>query len=282
MNIQPKLIAIDIDGTLFNNHSEITPRTQEAIRTCIEKGVEIVISTGRPYAGLPVDILANLGVRYAITANGAAIYEIPSKTCLYENCMDWEIPYEILSQLEGKELHLDAFINGDGYSQTDCAKRLHRLDMPESNKKYIRATRTFTEHLASYIKEQKPNIQKMLINFYPLPDGSFGHRDEVEKLLSTYSEITFLCGGYHNFEFTKTGTTKGSGLLFLCKHLDISPAETMAIGDSENDLDIMNTAAIGVAMGNAHAEVKEIADYVTLSNEEDGVAHALEHFVLKR
>lgn len=281
MNKQIKLVAIDIDGTLFNNKSEITPKTQEMIRTCIQNGVAIVISTGRPYVGLPVETLANLGVRYAITSNGAAIYELPNKTCIYENCMDWKIAYDILSQLEGKELHLDAFIDGDGYSQLNCAERLHRLDMPESNKKYIRATRTFTEHLASYIKEQKPSIQKMLINFYPLSDGTFGHRDEVEKLLSTYPEITFLSGGYHNFEFTKAGTTKGSGLLFLCDRLAISPDETMAIGDTQNDLDILRTAAIGVAMGNAHAEVKEIADYVTLSNEEDGVAHALNYFILE-
>lgn len=280
MNKKIHLAAIDIDGTLFNNHSQISEKNQSQIRRCVENGVEIVISTGRPYAGLPVELLASLGVRYAITANGAGIYALPDKRCIYESCMSAEFVCKILPKLQEKEIHLDAFIDGDGYSQHSCAARIDRLDMPESNRAYIKATRTFTDDLAVYIRKNQLAVQKMLVNFYPLPDGTLPHREEVKELLASYPEITFLSGGYHNLEFTKAGTTKGSGLLFLCKYLGISPDETMAIGDTQNDLDILRTAAIGVAMGNASDEVKKASDYVTLSNLEDGVAHALEHFIL--
>lgn len=279
MNPKIKLAAIDIDGTLFDNQSRISLHNQEEIRRCTAAGIEIVISTGRPYVGLPAELLATLGIRYAITANGAAIYMLPDKKCIYENCMEPDFVCSILTRLQKMEIHLDAFIDGNGYSQHSCAARIDRLDMPESNRQYIKVTRTFTDDLAAYIKKHRLAVQKMLVNFYPLPDGTFAHRGEVKALLASYPEITFLSGGYHNLEFTKAGTTKGSGLLFLCRHLGISPEETMAIGDTQNDLDILQTAAVGVAMGNARNEVKDIADFITLTNEEDGVAHALEHFV---
>ena len=82
------IIALDLDGTLFNNHGQITEYTKDAIRKAVAKGVHVVISTGRPYIGLPVDELLDLGIEYAITCNGAALYEIKGKKCIYEDCMD--------------------------------------------------------------------------------------------------------------------------------------------------------------------------------------------------
>lgn len=151
--------------------------------------------------------------------------------------------------------------------------------MPTSIRDYIKSTRTFTDDLASYIKEHRLPVQKTIVNFYPCPDKTFLHREDVGALLATYPDITFLSGGYHNLEFTKKGTSKGTGMLYLCERLGIAPKETMAIGDTQNDLDILQTAAIGVAMGNARAEVKKASDFITLTNEEDGVAYALEHFI---
>lgn len=279
MHPKIRIVALDMDGTLYNNQSQISMRNQEAIRNYINQGVEIVISTGRPYIGIPVDLLAELGIRYVITANGAAIYRIPMKECIYESCLSPGFLCPLLEKLQQLEVHLDTFIDGNGFSTNASALRIDRLDMPQSIRSYIKVSRTFTEDLAAYIRERNLPVQKTLVNFYPLADGTFPHRKEVKALLASYPEITALSGGYHNLEFTKAGTTKGSGLLFLCNHLSISPDETMAVGDTENDLDILQTAAVGVAMGNARTKVKEVADFVTLTNENDGVAYALEHFI---
>ena len=89
-----------------------------------------------------------------------------------------------------------------------------------------------------------------------------------------------LSSGYHNLEFTRAGVTKGNGLTLLCSHLGVDIEETLACGDTQNDIDILKTAAIGVAMENALPEVKEIADFVTRSNENSGVAHAIHTFAL--
>ena len=274
------LVALDMDGTLFNHQSQISDTDQQAIREATAKGIEVVISTGRPYIGLPVTLLSELGIRYAITSNGAAIYRLPDKECIYECCMTPELICPIIDELQKKDIHMDAFIAGNGYSRHACKEKIALLDMPESIRQYIRDTRTFTDDLADYIRQHQLHVQKMTLNFYPLPDGNFAHREEVKAILASHPEITFLSGGYHNLEFTKKDTSKGAGLVFLCDHLNLSLEQTMAVGDTQNDIDILKTAAIGVAMGNAREDVKAIADYITSSNEESGVAHAIRHFVV--
>ena len=133
--------------------------------------------------------------------------------------------------------------------------------------------------LAAYIQEKQLSVQKMTLNFYPLSDGTYKDREDVKNYLLSHSEVSSVCGGYHNLEFTKAGVHKGVGLARLAEYLNVAMGDTMAIGDTENDLQILRTAALGVAMGNATKEIKEAADYITLSNEEDGVAAALRHFL---
>ena len=267
-----------MDGTLFNHQSQISPTDQEAIREISEKGVTVVISTGRPYAGLPVKTLSAIGIRYAITTNGASIYQLPDMKCIYSNCMMPNLVCPIIKEFQKKDIHMDAFIEGGCYSQRSCEPHIDRLDMPEAMRTYIKSTRIFPDDLAAYIDQHQLPVQKMTLNFYLLPDGTYQHREEVVNILASHPEITYLSGGYHNLEFTKRGITKGVGLRVLCEYLGIDIASTMACGDTQNDLDMIQTSAIGVAMGNAIDEVKAAADYITLTNEESGVAHAIHHF----
>jgi hypothetical protein len=119
----------------------------------------------------------------------------------------------------------------------------------------------------------------MTLNFYPDGQGGFTDREKVHKYLLSNPAIDVVSGGYHNLEFTRAGVNKGVGLHRLAEILGVDPAATMAIGDTENDLSIIRAAGIGVAMGNATDTVKAQADYITSSNEEDGVACAIEHFI---
>ena len=279
MKKEIRLVALDMDGTLFNQESRISEADQAAILRITGNGTEVAISTGRPYAGLPVPDLLAIGIRYAITTNGAAVYRLADRQCLASDCMEPGIVTTVIDELQKKSIHIDAFIDGDCYCPVACRPGIDRLDMPESIRRYIRETRTFVPDLAAFIRERRLAVQKMTLNFYPLPDGSFGHRSEVMALLSACPAVTWLSGGYHNLEFTRSGVTKGTGLRFLCEYLKIDMEQTMACGDTQNDMDILKTAGIGVAMGNATPEIREIADYVTLSNEESGVAHAISRFL---
>ena len=106
-----KLIALDLDGTLFNNKSQISKENIKAIKEATAAGINVVISTGRPFGGLPFEAIKDTGIRYAITANGSAIYEIDTKKCLYENCLSDETAFSIIDYLMTKRVHMDAFIN---------------------------------------------------------------------------------------------------------------------------------------------------------------------------
>lgn len=274
-----KLISLDLDGTLFNNKSIITPRCKQAIKKAAQQGVKVVISTGRPYSGLPFSQIEGLGINYAITANGAGVYEIPDKKEIHMECLDNDISFPIFDFLLTKNVHMDAFIDGKAISPSKCLDTAKKLNVPESLKEYIIDSRIRVNDIEAYIIEHNAPLQKMTVNFQTDENGVLIDREDVRLFLTSNPNITVVCGGYNNLEFTKKGVDKGKGLIYLANYLGIPIDETMAIGDTENDLEILKTAGISVAMGNSIEEIKKLADYVTLTNEEDGVAHAIEHFL---
>lgn len=275
-----KLIALDLDGTLLNHEGLITADTKAALKCASERGVHIVISTGRPLNGVPLDQLEGLGVDYAITTNGAAIYRISTNELLFENGMDFALAGPVLKYLLTKDIHISVYIDGEGFATPKCLADINRTDVHQSLKDYIIATRTPVEDLYGYVKASGKKIEKITLHFYPQPDGVRKHRDEVGEYLYAIPEIETVCGGFHNFEFSKLGINKGVGLRMLAEYLGISMEQTMAIGDSGNDYVILKEAGTAVAMANASKDVKSIADFITTSNEEDGVGVAIKKFIL--
>ena len=274
-----KLIALDLDGTLFNHNGEITPKTIEELNRAAKKGVHTVISTGRPFNGLPFEQIKDTAIEYALTTNGAAIYRIENKECLYDNTMGLEMLQPILSFILSREIHIDLYIDGEGFTPIRCRENIGKLDVPESLRKYMIATRTPVENLLAYVNDCGKNIQKINLNFYPQPDGTRLYREETIAFLKSQSAIEVVCGGFDNFEISKAGVTKSTGLQALTALLGVTMEETMAVGDSENDYSMINAAGIGVAMGNASDDIKAIADYITTTNEEDGVGEAIKKFI---
>jgi len=277
---QIKLVALDLDGTLFNDKLEITDENKRAIRAAVDAGTHVIISTGRPYVAMPIDKIAELGIRYAITSNGGGIYRLPEKECVFSRCMPPEVIVPIIRHLQTKEIQYDAFIGGIRYRESNRQYIVDRLtQFPEATRQLVRTNATFVDDLADFIETRGLDVEKMTINFYPLPDGTYKDRDDVWKYLSATPQITALCGGYMNMEYTLAGTTKAMGLRFLADMLGVPMESTMAVGDTQNDADIMQAAAIGVAMGNASNDIKAIADFVTKSNNDSGVGYAIDKFV---
>lgn len=274
-----KLIALDLDGTLFNKDGIITAATKAELNRAAAQGVKIVISTGRPFNGLPFEQIKDTAIEYALTTNGASIYKIEGKECLYEQGMDIETVLPILDWILDREIHIDIYMDGVGFTPTRCRENIGRLDVPESLRKYMIATRTPLENLKEYVRDCGQKIQKINLNFYPQPDGTYLYREETLAFLNANPAITVVCGGFNNFEISKAGITKREGLEFLANYLGTDLEHTMAMGDSENDYSMINAAGIGVAMGNASDDIKAIADYITTSNNEDGVGDAVRKYI---
>lgn len=276
-NIQ--LIALDLDGTLFNSKGKITEKNITELNRAAAKGIHTVISTGRPYSGLPFEQIKDTKIAYALTTNGAAVYRIKDKYCIYENTMTPELLEPILDFILSREIHIDLYIDGKAVTPVRCRENINCLAVPDSLKEYMLATRTPVDDLRAYVKDCGKNIQKINLNFYPQPDGTLHYREETLAFLKSLSAIEVVCGGFNNYEVSKAGVTKGTGLKALAEYLGTTLEQTMAMGDSENDYSMINAAGLGIAMGNASNDIKAIADYVTASNEEDGVGEAIRKFI---
>ncbi len=270
-----KLISLDLDGTLLDSERRIPEENRKAICQAKERGVEIVISTGSPYGLIPHDELGDLDISYAITANGSAIYEYKTGRCIYEDCIKTEEIFPVLNILLTRDMHIDIFIQGKAFCPLHTRSIVDKLVVPRSRKQYILNNRIWLKNTASYIRENNLSIQKITMNFYPDINGQLVDRAEVKELLEHNALFCLASGGWGNLEITKKGVNKGKALIKLCEIQNISIKDTMAIGDSLNDLDIIQTAGIGVAMGNSMQEVINAADYVTSTNNVCGVAEVI-------
>ena len=274
-----KLIALDMDGTLFNSQNEISERDKETLKKATEAGVAIAVATGRAYVELPIEMLYEAGIRYAITGNGSAVYRLPDKECILSDCLDNEVVCTIIRELKQLDIYYDIYVDGLVYCPKSVCHNIRKMDMPESLHEHIERTRIVVDDLEDYIRSCGKSVEKTTLNFAYLEDGTCLGKAESAAILDRYPQVEYLSGGFHNWEFTRAGVNKGTGLRFLAERLGVPMNLTMACGDSENDLSMLRAAQVAVAMENAKPAVKEESNYITLSNNESGVAHAIEHFV---
>lgn len=272
-----KLISLDLDGTLLNRDRHVPERNFKALKKASENGIQVIISTGSPYGLMPHKELQGMGISYAITANGSAIYEYETGKCIYEKAIATEEIIPILEFLLTKDMHMDMFMGGKAYCPANTRQTVEKLAVPQSRKDYIlKNHRMWLEDVIPYIREHQLTMQKITMNFYPGEDGEMVDREEVRKFLESRSDLKLVSGGWQNLEITRADANKGDALRFLCEHIDIAIEDTVAIGDSLNDLDIIQAAGTGVAMKNSMPVLLEAADAVTGSNDECGVAEYVE------
>ena len=280
MNI--KLVFLDLDGTLLTEEMQITEKTRSVIARAKEKGVQFVACTGRPYSGLPRNVLDTLEIAYAITGTGTSIYKYPEKECIYADCLDSKLGAQLYRTFSEHDVHIDVFIEGMGYASNRTQEQIERLDKSEQLKNYFRKSRAAIEDPEQLILEKEGKLEIINLNFYPEPNGTYKKYEWALDYLKTFPELHAVTGGGHNLEISQKTASKGNALRMFAERMGVDISQTMAFGDTQNDISMIQAAGIGVAMGNATGDVKEAADYVTKTNEEDGVAYALEKLVLNR
>ncbi|MCI8951208.1 MAG: HAD family phosphatase [Lachnospiraceae bacterium] len=269
-----RLIALDLDGTLLDNEKKLSAGNLAALTYCIQHGIEIVPATGRPASGIP-DFVRNIpGVRYGILTNGARVEDLVNGTVISEQLIDWKLAYEILSLLSHYPVAYDPYIGGRGKMEPRFRNHLEQYGLPPVMQQLVLCTRDEVEDELKYVSEKKGYIEK--INIFTADPQL---RMELWTLLKKYSELIVTSSLDYNLEINAVSATKGEGLASLASHLGLGLNETMAFGDGSNDFSMIKTAGIGVAMANAMDILKEQADYITLSNDNDGVAAAIWHFL---
>ncbi|AIX49810.1 MULTISPECIES: sugar-phosphatase [Pantoea] len=266
-----KLIAIDMDGTLLNPQHEITPAVKTAIGRARDKGVSIVLATGRPFVGVE-RYLMELDLRqpgqYCISNNGALAHKADSGDVVAEKTLSFD-DYLYLEQL-ARELgvHFQAFDKSSLYTPN---KDISEYTIHEASLTGIPVRYRAVEEMDPATRF--PKI--MMIDKPALLDKA------IARLPARMQEsYTVLKSAPYFLEILNPLVNKGYGVKMLAEKLGLQQSEVMAIGDQENDLAMIEYAGTGVAMGNAIDSVKKIAQFVTKTNMEDGVAHAIEELVL--
>lgn len=272
-----KMIALDMDGTLLNSKKECSKRTINALKQAQEKGVMIVPATGRAINGLP-QVLKDLGVRYGIFCNGASCYDLLENKLIASTHFTPEEALKLLHMGDKYDACHDIYAGGCGYCE---GKYLDVFDTYTEDKEIqnlIRSTRKRLDGtLDDFLKETDMTVEK--VNMF------FRNLDEREEAIQEFSKTGItnpVSALYNNLEMTKIGSTKGHALMQLAEYFGFEKEETMACGDAGNDLSMIKAAGIGVAMGNATEEIKQAADDITDTNDQDGVAKAIEKFILKK
>lgn len=265
-----KMLVLDIDGTVTNSKKEITKKTLDAIIKIQELGCTVVLASGRPTPGI-MPVAKELKLKeyggYILSFNGAKIINCQTGEIIYQKVLPLEVIPTIYEEAVDNKVGLityekDMVISGRGIDE-------YVLKEAQINKIEIKEVDNFVEYVNF-------DINKCLITGEPkkLEQMDRSMNEKYGEDLSIYrSEPFFL-------EIMPKNIDKAYSLEQLCKHRNISKNEMIAVGDGFNDLSMIQYAGLGVAMDNAQEQVKQVANYITRSNDEDGVAHVIEKFIL--
>lgn len=271
-----RMIGLDLDGTLLNDKKEITPYTRDVLKAAMDQGVHVLIATGRPLTAIDAELQVFPEMRYAVTSNGARIVDVQENRTLFESTMSGEKALEVMDKIKDYDMVCEIFTEGDGYSSIRNLERIGEFfDTPEMVD-YVRRTRVPIEDVRQVALREGVSIEKVHLIFNDLDA-----RKKVKEII-TGIEGVHVTGAFPNtIETLQAGTSKANGLMELGRILGVSKEQIMVCGDGMNDYEMIEKSGFGVAMSNGSPKVKAIADYVTVSNNEDGVAKAIEKFVLK-
>ncbi|MGO2082259.1 Cof-type HAD-IIB family hydrolase [Vagococcus sp.] len=267
-----KLIAIDLDGTLLKNDKTLSKKNIDVLRQAKEKGVKIVICTGRPLLAIQ-SILDEIGLRdegdYSITFNGGAVQANQTKDELLAIELTREQVVEMHDLMTTLDLPLDVISNETCYH-----------------------LKTSSPAHASIYESLNPLLSYQTVELSELPQDIVYNKmvvgieanyldQQIAKIPDVFFEkFNLMKSRTCLLEILHLEVSKANGIQKLANYLGINQKEVMAIGDEENDRSMIEYAGLGVVMENGNTELKKKAQFVTKANEEDGVAYAIEKFVL--
>lgn len=272
--MRPRLILTDLDGTLLRDDKSLSDANRSALVRAAGRGAEVVLATGRFFAGIPGELLELPFLRYFILMNGAKVYDRREDRVLYRAEIPLARAEQVLDLLEPLDCTVDCYQSDVGWMERRYLDHLERYVADPVIRAMICRNRTPVDDLRAQMRADGGAVQKIQAYFpnLELRPGvmELMRREAPELVQSTALPM--------NLEFNAPGATKGHALLALCRALGIDPGETAAFGDGTNDVTMLQTAGVGVAMANAAPAVLEVADRVTRSNQEDGVARVLDQW----
>lgn len=271
-----KAVAIDLDGTMLYR-SELSSKVERTLAKAAASGIEIVIATGRSLSSIPRSVLSLPFLRYAITSSGARVTGLRDGHTISLRPIDKGLAIEIIRAMRGRA-NSQFVMCEDTAIMSYKSLFFMRRHGPVVSKELLKdPTRTvsFTLSPTSALKRQKLPIEKINLYFEDVHQC-----DRARTELNSHFPVEAVTTMRHDIEVSAKGTNKAVGLETLCKYLSWTPEQFVAIGDSENDFEMLKIAGYSIAMGDADERIKQIVHRVAPSAREDGVAEIISELFL--
>ena len=286
-----KLIAIDLDGTMLNSYGIVTQNTKEVIKKVQEKGIEVIIASGRPIDSIKTIAKEIESENYFISGNGAILYDIKKDEIIYENILKKAKTLDIIKICEENSIYYNIYTEKEILAKSLNYNVLYyykeNLDKEEKNKTHIK----IVEDLYKYLEERNEKIIKITIC-----DKNKSIFNSILKKLKTIDDIEVLEVSHMSRKMIRQGTEevpieyfyteisaknvdKWYAIEMLAEKLNIKKEEIVAIGDNVNDEKMIKEAGLGIAMGQSSPKITKISNYTTNNNNEEGVANALKYII---
>lgn len=264
-----RLICVDIDGTLLDDEKKLLPQVKQSLRNAAKKGIRIALASGRMPAG--VDLLEEeLGIPCIKICNAGTYVFLGDKCIAMETLLPSTMKNIYLHMAKKNNLPLWIFQEREWYV-TDVDHYIEReIEIIRYHPEVVSV-----DKLADQWNREKTGPNKLLI----AADPEIIRNIQQEMTAWNLPDVDMACSADTFLEIFPKGVTKGTALSAICDTLDIPLKDTIAFGDHELDIPLIETAGLGIAMGNAIDRLKEKADFVTRSNNEAGIAYALEYYI---
>lgn len=273
-----RLVFVDMDDTFVTPEKVITPENLRILDVAHERGVQFVPCTGRSVRGLPQQLVEHPSVRFAVCSGGALVYDLRAGGAGEKNCevvhsqpIEKDVVRSLYDDVRDQRITFDLTAEDGVLASSDRWPLYWEAALDDATREMVLSQRTRFEGTTGELIERMDQIFR--VNALYVDDAG---RRAVWDAVDARPELCRASSIPVNVEITDVRATKGTALLWLCEHLGVAVADTVAFGDSGNDLPMIEVAGDGVAMGNAAPEVKAVADHVAPSCGEAGVARYLE------
>ena len=276
-----ELIALDMDGTLLDSGQRITPRAKTAVREILARGKQVVFATGRCRPQLEEYLECFPQMRYLICENGACVCDLKTGEDLFRRALPQQQVLHVMEAVEKEDVLAAFFIGNRSFMD-----RRTFLRMEESYRAVFAKSAVWVEDLFSFYRDRPLEVEKIALFF---PSGNLNARDGLHRRAQACARVqerihslpvTMAVSASGNMEITGEGVNKGTGLKLLCGHLGLPLSQTAAVGDGENDRELLRLAGLAVAMENASASIRAAAAVTVPDCDHDGAAIAMERYML--
>jgi Cof subfamily protein (haloacid dehalogenase superfamily) len=277
--VKIKLIALDLDGTtLLNDHKSISERTKNVLIKAAKQNILVVPTSGRILTVLPQAVLSVPGIQYAITSNGSLAYQLKDKKVIYSNYIPKEKALQLLRLLP-ESSWIEVWSEGNIYIEN---RLINKKNEYPQNPFHLEVLKKIGVPVNGSLRD--PELLPERIEKINLPTFPDAYCKTLQQKFYKDSRFSIL-QTQHGFEIMNAVSTKAQGLHGFCDWLKkngttLKKENIMAIGDSENDIEMLTECGIGIAMGNAPESVRKAADNTTDTNTKDGAALAIEKYAL--